>query len=327
MKMDLAGAKAGVAEYAAALYDVEAGSLGIVERVLGAAVCRMPEPFEAQGVGAGDVFAGLFVAWPDLERRVFISIAGQDDDGAIWVGQAGYYTGTFAAPWLDIRATNRTAHMRFHEFFRMDGDRVVETQFGWDIPEVMMQAGVWPLAPSLGREWLVPGPATCDGLGPHGDGGDNAKAMILDMLVHMSRHPREGGPEVMEMDRFWHPKMHWYGPAGIGTARGIEGFRRHHQIPFLAAMPDRGSYRDRMGYHFFAEGDFVGVTGWPNMKQTHSDPGWLGLPPTGKLITLKSLDFWRVENGLIRENWVLVDLIDLCQQIGIDVFARIRELA
>ncbi|GIT70283.1 MAG: hypothetical protein Ct9H300mP28_00970 [Pseudomonadota bacterium] len=37
------------------------------------------------------------------------------------------------------------------------------------IPEVMMQAGAWPMAPSLGREWHVPGPATQDGVvqGPY----------------------------------------------------------------------------------------------------------------------------------------------------------------
>ena len=29
--------------------------------------------------------------------------------------------------------------------------------------------------------------------------------------------------------------------------------------------------------------------------------------------------------GLIRENWVLVDLLDVYDQIGVDVFARIRE--
>jgi len=29
--------------------------------------------------------------------------------------------------------------------------------------------------------------------------------------------------------------------------------------------------------------------------------------------------------GLIRENWVLVDLLDVYDQIGVDVFARTRE--
>jgi len=46
----------------------------------------------------------------------------------------------------------------------------------------------------------------------------------------------------MKADRFWHPKMIWYGPVGIGTSRGFKGFRDWHQIPFLAGMPDRGSY-------------------------------------------------------------------------------------
>jgi len=40
---------------------------------------------------------------------------------------------------------------------------------------------------------------------------------------------------------------------------------------------------------------------------------------------MRSLDFWRCENGLIRENWVLVDILDVYRQIGLDVFARMRE--
>ncbi|MEM1237393.1 MAG: ester cyclase [Pseudomonadota bacterium] len=316
-----------VRAFGSALYDFESGSEAVIMAALEGAVCRMPEPFgTVDAAGVWGRYAELGAAWPDMERRCYIDISGVDGQGLSWVGQAGYYTGTFAQDWLGIPATRRTVHMRFHEFFRMEGDRIVETQFGWDIPEVMMQAGAWPMVPSLGREWNVPAPATCDGLGPHEGDPEAAKKLILDMLGAMSRHPAEGGPEVMEMDRYWHSKMHWYGPAGIGTARGIEGFRRHHQIPFLAAMPNRGKYREEMVYHFFAEGDYVGVTGWPNMRQTLSDAGWLGLPGVGKEVTMKSLDFWRIENGMIRENWVMVDLIDLYQQLGVDVFARMEEL-
>ena len=67
------------------------------------------------------------------------------------------------------------------------------------------------------------------------------------------------------------------------------------------------------------------MTGWPNMIQTLSDDGWLGIAPSGRRITMRSLDFWRLENGRIRENWVLVDLLDMYRQIGVDVFARLRE--
>lgn len=53
--------------------------------------------------------------------------------------------------------------------------------------------------------------------------------------------------------------------------------------------------------------------------------GWMGIAPSGKRITMKSLDFWRIENGKIRENWVMVDLLDAYLQLGVDVFARLRE--
>lgn len=40
---------------------------------------------------------------------------------------------------------------------------------------------------------------------------------------------------------------------------------------------------------------------------------------------MKSLDFWRIDGDRIRENWVLVDLLDVYAQLGVDVFARLRE--
>ena len=36
----------------------------------------------------------------------------------------------------------------------------------WDVLDVMRQAGVWPLAPSLGVESMWPGPLTADGVRP-----------------------------------------------------------------------------------------------------------------------------------------------------------------
>jgi predicted ester cyclase len=327
---DRAALKAVVAEIEAALYeDMAAAARAGEAAFLPDAPVRLAHPLGTLA-GWGEFWARalgpLAIAWPDVERRVQIRIAGADEHGAHWVGCGGFYLGTFERAWLDIPPTHRVAHMRFHEFFRIEDGRVAEMQALWDIPEVMMQARAWPLAPSLGRDWHVPGPATGDGLGPHAGDGAAARARVTEMLDHMKRHPAQGGPEVMEMERFWHPRMSWYGPAGIGTGRGIAGFRRHHQVPFLRAMPDRGRYLDEVTYHFMAEGDYVGVTGWPNMVQTLSAGGWLGLAPTGTRLTMKSLDFWRLEGELIRENWVLVDLLDVYDQLGVDVFRRMREL-
>ena len=282
-----------------------------------------PRTFHDQALGK------LKAAWPDLERRDWIVIAGEDQHGAEWVGCAGHFIGTFTAPFLDIPPTGHLAHMRFHEFYRIEEGRIVEMQALWDIPEVMMQAGAWPMVPSLGREFCIPGPASGDGLFREASDPERSRAsrqLIIEMLEYMKRHPSQGGPEVMEMPRFWHQQMNWYGPAGIGTGRGIEGFRNWHQIPFLKGMPDRGGKVDQITYHFFGDNDYAAVTGWPDMIQTISHDGWLGIPPLGREITMRSLDFWRVEDGLIRENWVMVDLLDMYDQIGVDVFARMREL-
>ncbi|MBB5514692.1 putative ester cyclase [Rubricella aquisinus] len=325
--------KALIAPYRAAQYDFPDGG---VRGAMGAifapdALIQLAHPFGTmRGAEAfyDAAYAPLLQAFPDLERRDHIVMAGTTPEGADWVGCGGYYTGTFAAPFLDIPATQHQAAMRFHEFYRFENGKIVEFQGLWDIPELMMQAGAWPMAPSLGREWHVPGPATCDGLvpGPH----DAAQSQItcqhiIDMLTAMKRHPSQGGPEVMEMPKYWHERMSWYGPSGIGTGRGIDGFRKWHQIPFLAGMPDRGQYVEDITYHFFGDRNYAAVTGWPDMIQSITHDGWLGIPPVNKKITMRSLDFWRLENGKIRENWVMVDLLDMYDQIGVDVFRRLRD--
>ena len=270
-------------------------------------------------------YSQLFNSIPDLERRDMITMAGTTPEGQDWVGTMGHYMGTFVKPWLNIPATGHLTHMRFHEFFKIEDGAVSEMQAIWDIPEVMVQARAWPLAPQLGSFLCTPAPMTQDGLCISGN-GDMALKRVLAMLTDLCRHPAEGGPEIMRLSTHWHSKFNWYGPTGIGTARGITGFRNWHQIPFLRGMPDRKL--DAMGdlmSHWISEGNYVCETGWPNMRLTLSDDGWMGLPPVEKEVLMRSLDFWRVEDGLIRENWVLVDLLDIYRQLGLDVFLRLSE--
>lgn len=270
-------------------------------------------------------YAPLLTAIPDLEWREMIVLAGTTPEGQHWMGIMGNYMGTFVAPFLDIPPTGHLVHMRFHEFWRIEGDKITEVQAIWDIPELMMQANAWPMAPQLGKFLATPAPMTQDGLTASGDGSATQEHVIA-MLTDLCKHPANPDPAVMNLEHYWHPKNNWYGPCGIGTNRGIDGFRHWHQIPFLRAMPDRKL--DAMGdlmSHWVAEDNYVCETGWPNMRLTLSEDGWMGIAPAGKEVLLRSLDFWRVENGKIRENWVLVDLLDLYSQIGVDVFARLRE--
>lgn len=318
-----------IAAFRRALYDCEPVALRSQLRGVFApdAVIHLTFPFEdLHGPDAlfEQAYAPLLHAIPDLERRDFIVMAGEDK-GEHWIGCAGFYTGVFEQPWLDIPPTQQIVAMRYHEFFRVVDDRVVEMQAIWDIPQVMMQAQAWPMTPSLGVEWLVPGPATQDGIiiAPYdAERSAASRQLVSDMLAGLGRSTE--GVEAMQLDRYWHPKLIWYGPAGIGTARRISGFRRWHQIPFLKALPDR-IVVPGAGV-LFGDGDYVGYTGWPGMRMTVSGDGWLGIAPAHQSITMRSLDFWRCENGLIRENWVLIDLLHVYNQIGVDVFSRMREL-
>jgi predicted ester cyclase len=269
-------------------------------------------------------YAPLVDAIPDLECRDTIMMSGVSDDGSYWVGCCGYYTGCFNQDWLDIPATGHQVSMRFHEFFRIENNLVVEVQAIWDIPEVMMQAKAWPMVPSLGREWHVPAPATQDGLtiALNNQQAAMSTKLVADMCDSLGNYAT-GGVDAMELDKYWHPRCNWYGPSGIGTGRGIEGFRHWHQIPFLNGMPNRVGDVNK-GY-LIGDGNYVGFTAWPGMLMTISNDGWLGIAPGNQKITMRSLDFWRCENDLIRENWVLVDLLHVYHQLGVNVLGRMRE--
>ncbi len=318
-----------LAPFREALYNADVGQLKQIVGNLFAidAKVQMAFPFEtlaSRDALVDDVYANLFKAIPDLERRDTIVMAGNSGHGD-WVGCCGYYTGAFMYPWLDIPATGHQVSMRFHEFYRFEDGKVVEVQSLWDIPEVMMQANAWPMSPSLGREWQVPAPATQDGFVPGPYSPEKSQAsfdLVMAMCEGLGKYA-EGGVEAMELPKYWHPHCSWYGPSGIGTGRGLRGFRNWHQIPFLNALPNRWSTLDTG--HMFADGDYVGFTAWPGMGAHVTGDGWLGIAPAGQEISMRSLDFWRCENGLIRENWVLVDLLSIYDQLGVDVLGRMRE--
>lgn len=319
-----------LAPYRAAAVDFEVGDVRSTLAALFSpdAVIRLCHPFgtvEGHDAFFETALMPLHAAMPDLERRDMIVMAGRTNEGHDWIGTMGNYMGTFLVPFQNIPPTGHLAHMRYHEYFRFENGKVIEVQAIWDLPELMMQAGAWPMAPQLGAFLCTPAPMAGDGLTVRGS-GQAALDCVLGMVADLVQHPADPDPQVMRLADYWHPKFNWYGPAGIGTARGIAGFRHWHQIPFLRGMPDRGTDgSSALKSHWISEGDYVCETGWPNMRMTLSGDGWMGIAPPGKTVELRSLDFWRVEAGRIRENWVLIDLLDLYDQIGVDVLARLQE--
>ena len=321
-------------DYRASLYDIERKSLPGALRAAVHPDCHIKLPHPIGDVTGADVlfelgYAPLLSAMPDLERRDYIVVGGMQDD-ELWIGCGGTYMGVFEQPWLDIPATRHLAHMRYIEFYRIEDDCIVDMRLLWDIPSLMMQADAWPMAPSLGRELMVPGPATNDGIVPADIDpvrSEQSLALVDGMVEGLHRFA-DGGVAAMQLDKYWHPKMTWYGPAGIGANRRLSGFRNWHQIPFLKSLPDRIGDRDGEGFScYFADGDYVAFCGWPALRATVSGDGWMGIAPSNQPISMASLDLWRCENGRIRENWVMIDILDVWDQLGVDVIERMREVS
>ena len=123
-------------------------------------------------------FMPLIESIPDLERRDMIVMAGTTPEGKDWIGTMGNYMGTFLKPYLNIPPTGNLVHMRYHEFFEIKNNKIIQVQAIWDLPELMMQANAWPMAPQLGAFLCTPSPMTADGLILNGDGKKNFDHVI-----------------------------------------------------------------------------------------------------------------------------------------------------
>ncbi|OYW61884.1 MAG: hypothetical protein B7Z31_02115 [Rhodobacterales bacterium 12-65-15] len=216
---------------------------------------------------AADVWRPLKTALPDMERRDLICVGGSFE-GRDYVAMVGHYCGTFRQDWLGIPATGRPVYLRYGEVHQLEDGRIVQSNCLWDVLDLIRQAGLWPVAPSLGVEGMWPGPITGDGLVFHATDPVQSAASIAQTLA-----------------------MH-------GTL---------------------GAYDDLIG-----DGPYSVTGGWPSVFAMHVGPDFMGLPATGKAVTMRVMDFYLHHEGLIRENWVPLDVLDLLFQMGVDVLGRMK---
>ena len=284
-------------------------------------VCAPVNTLTGGGAILSEFWQPLLTAFPDLERRTDVLISGQWKEGD-WMVSMGNLVGHFAQDLFGITATGRPHWLRYGWYDRIEGDRVVESYVILDIARLMIEAGQWPLRPQLGENWS-PAPATQDGirLGESDPAESEASLKLVEAMIAGLMQYDGKSLASMGMVRFWSPQFHWYGPGGIGSARGHQDYERAHQAPFLKAFPDRigGNHKCRIG-----DGPYVASTGWPSINATHLGDDWLGVPATGKRITQRIMDIWRCEKGVLVENWVFIDMIDLLGQFGIDLLPTHR---
>lgn len=274
------------------------------------------------------VWLPLKRALPDLERRDDIMVAGEFEGQAL-IASCGHLIGTFTNDWLGIPATGKTLSIRYGQVDRMQGDRIIETTMILDVLDVIRQSGYWPLPPSMGLEAQWDAPFTQDGVrldSTDPERGAQAMAFMREMQRVLGEYDdtldksRDGLINMPQKD-YWHDKFMWYGPCGIGTTRGLEGFVDGHQLPFRLAFPNRdgGNHYIRIG-----DGPYSVTGGWPSVYGNHLGGNWLGTSPTGRRIEMRVMDFYLEHEGKLRENWVPIDMLHVLLQMDIDILARMR---
>ena len=285
---------------------------------------------QATGVAEieAQVWRPLLRALPDLERRDLMVLQGHHAGNDV-VGAVGHYLGTFRSDWLGIPATGQPVCLRYGEMHALAGGRIVQTTMLIDVLDLMRQAGCWPLGPSTGTEGTWPGPFGGEGVLrlDRIDAVQGAVNLAQTLAMHATLgayndEASEGRQGLLEMPQrqHWHPRMMWYGPAGIGSTRGLDGFVDKHQLPFRIAFPRRSGSQH---YVRIGDGAFSATGGWPSVTAWHGGP-FMGSGPTGREVKMRVMDFYHHHEGLIRENWVPIDIVDLLRQMDVDVFARMR---
>jgi steroid delta-isomerase-like uncharacterized protein len=99
-----------------------------------------------------------------------------------------------------------------------------------------------------------------------------------------------------------------YDPSRAALPPGPEGVTQAWQM-MRAAFPDLEATIDDL----IAEGDRVAVRG--HIHGTH-DGELMGIPPTGKRVTIALIDINRIADGRLAERWAVVDMLGLLQQLG-----------
>ncbi len=133
------------------------------------------------------------------------------------------------------------------------------------------------------------------------------RRVVESMVDALNDHTIEG------IEAFFAEDFRWMGNAGCGTKHGVREFQDNWQRPFQAAFSDKVCTDEAR----IAEGEWMAAFG--AQHATHSGE-FFGIAPTGKRVEIRYMDFWRVRDGKIVDNWVMVDFPHVLRQLGVDPF-------
>ena len=136
---------------------------------------------------------------------------------------------------------------------------------------------------------------------------EETKRVVEAMVDALNDH------RIGDIGEFFSDGFRWMGNCGCGVKNGLREFQDNWQRPFQAAFSDKVCVDEARLFM----GEWAAAFG--RQEATHSGT-FFGVGPTGKRVQIRYMDFWKVVDGKIVDNWVMVDFPDVLRQIGVDVF-------
>ena len=136
---------------------------------------------------------------------------------------------------------------------------------------------------------------------------DDTRRVIEDMVDGLNDH------RIDDIGAFFADSFRWIGNRGCGHKTGLREFQDNWQRPFQAAFSDKVCIDEARLYM----GEWAAAFG--RQEAVHSGH-FMGIAPTGKQVEIRYMDFWKVVDGKIVDNWVMVDFPHVLAQLGVDCF-------
>ena len=136
---------------------------------------------------------------------------------------------------------------------------------------------------------------------------EETRRVIEGMIDGLNEH------RIDDIGEFFADDFVWRGNQGCGSKNGLKEFQDNWQRPFQAAFSDKICIDESRLFM----GEWAAAFG---AQYAVHNGELLGVPATGKKVEIRYMDFWKVQDGKIVENWVSVDFAHVLAQLDVDIF-------
>ncbi len=232
---------------------------------------------------------GAALSFPDLQITVDDYFA----EGNTVMARVTF-TGTHEGELMGIPATGKAFTYTDICYHQIENGRLQESVQIADVLGLLQQIGV---VPPMGEDfsWGTPSAVT----GDIGDLEENRATAVRFMEAWDEKN-------VAVLDEMLAPSYIWHAPPMTLDAAGY----KMYVSGVLAGFPDL----DFTLLQVVAEGDRVGLY-WTATGTHQGD--FMGIPPTGRQITITGIDIHRLADGKVVETWEIYDGLGMLIQLGV----------